>query len=92
MSLSVDQERYYRNILGGDFGGLPPNDIVNLFNITTTQNTVTLSNTPGAVSFPNVYKNNILLQYTTDYTISGTTVTFVNNLVNTDVVIVMYTI
>jgi hypothetical protein len=92
LALTVDQERYYRNCIGGDFGGLPPNDYCDIFNIATTQNTVTLSNSPGSVSFPNVFKNGVLLQYTTDYTISGTTIAFVVNLINGDFVAVMYTV
>lgn len=91
MSLTVNQEIYYRNAVN-DFGEVPQDSKVDSFNIGGTQPTVTASATINAASPCFVYKNNKLLRYTTDYTISGTTVTFVSNLVNGDFVVLMYTV
>lgn len=48
-----------------------------------TGTTVTISDTTGA-SLVKIYKNGILLEPTADYSISGTTLTMVSNLVSTD--------
>lgn len=92
MSQSVNEEIYYRHAIGGDFGLLPPSDVSDYFGIVTTQNTVGLSHNPFNASPVWVFKNNSLLLYNTDYTVSGQTVTFVVNLTNGDQVIVNYNI
>lgn len=91
MSLSVNEEIYNRNAVS-DFGLLPSTSKSDQFNITTTQSTVVATSTINAASPCFVYKNGKLLRYTTDYSISGTTVTFVSNLVNGDFVVLMYTV
>lgn len=54
---------------------------------TTSGTTFTLSQTPSFVY--GVYKNGVRLALTTDYTISGTTITFVETLVS-DLIVVVY--
>jgi hypothetical protein len=90
MSLTVNEEIYYRNLFN-DFGlSVPSTSVVDVFDITSTVSTRTLSATPSSNSPVFIRKNNVLLRYTTDYTISGTLVTFVSNLVNGDTVIAVY--
>ena len=90
MALTVNEEIYYRNLIN-DFGiSKATKSVVDNFAITSTVSTRTLSATPAATSPVFIRKNNVLLRYTTDYTISGTTVTFVSNLINGDYVIATY--
>jgi hypothetical protein len=90
MALTVNEEIYYRNLFN-DFGmSLPATAKVDVFDITSTVSTRTLTATPASSAPVFIRKNNILLRYTTDYTISGTTVTFVSNLINGDTVIAVY--
>lgn len=89
MALNFTDETYYRQGLGGDIGQAVPMQervgVIDYFAIVTTQNTVTLSQTP-ADTFQPVYilKNGILLNNPADYIVSTITVTFVSNLVNGD--------
>jgi len=92
MALTVNEEIYYRNLFN-DFGmSAPAAAKVDVFDITGTVSTRTLTATPASTSPVFIRKNNILLRYTTDYTISGATITFVSNLVNEDTVIAVYEI
>jgi hypothetical protein len=90
MALTVNEEIYYRNLFN-DFGrGPSANSYVDVFDITSTVSTRTLTYSPSSSSPVFIRKNNVLLRYTTDYTISGTTVTFVTPLGNGDTVIAVY--
>lgn len=90
--MTVNEEIYYRNTLGGDFGLLPGTSKSDSFIIGGIQSTVTLTSVPSANAPSFVFKNNKLLRYTTDYTIVGTTVTFVASLAMSDFVVVMYNV
>lgn len=92
MSLSVNEEIYNRNLAGQDFGPVPPNNKIDSFNIGGTQSTVIASATINSSHPCFVFKNNKMLRYTTDYTISGLVVTFGTNLVASDFVVLMYTV
>ena len=89
--MTADEEIYYRNCIT-DFGLVPPNAKVDVFNITTTIGFVTASSSINASSPCFVYKNGKLLRYTTDYTISNPVVLFTTNLVNGDIVVIIYTV
>ncbi len=90
MSLTVNEEIYYRNLFN-DFGiGSPSNAKVDVFDIVGTVSTRTLSASPSANSPVFIRKNNVMLRYNTDYTITGTTITFASNLINGDTVIAVY--
>lgn len=94
MALTAGEEQYYRRSIGGDFSECVPSSprgqVADYYAILTTQNTVTLTQTPNAIQPVFILKNGILLIKTTDYSVFGTTVTFVTNLSNGDKVRCFY--
>lgn len=97
-TVGTNESIYFRNHIGGDFGPvggdftydavLPK---VDQFLISTTQSTVIATSSINVSSPLFVFKNSRMLRLDSEYTVSGTTVTFVTNLVSGDIVYLMYT-
>ena len=72
---------------GGSGGGGSSTATINFFDITTTTSTLDTQLSLGNAVM--VFKNGVLLQATADYTISGSTITFITSLENGDKIAVI---